>query len=45
MTLVRKRAIPTERPPHVDEVSANCCGLKVSRVQRNGATLPLISIF
>jgi hypothetical protein len=24
--LVRKRTIPTERPPHVDEVSANFCG-------------------
>jgi hypothetical protein len=24
--LVRKRTIPTERPPHVGEVSANFCG-------------------
>jgi hypothetical protein len=26
MALVRKRAIPTERPPLVGEVSANFCG-------------------
>jgi hypothetical protein len=26
VTLVRKRTIPTERPPHVGEVSANFCG-------------------
>jgi hypothetical protein len=26
VVLVRKRSIPTERPPHVGEVSANFCG-------------------
>jgi hypothetical protein len=26
VVLVRKRTISTERPPHVDEVSANFCG-------------------
>jgi hypothetical protein len=26
MALVRKRTIPTERPPPVGEVSANICG-------------------
>jgi hypothetical protein len=26
VALVRKRTIPTERPPLVDEVSANFCG-------------------
>jgi hypothetical protein len=26
VAVVRKRTIPTERPPLVDEVSANLCG-------------------
>jgi hypothetical protein len=26
LALVRKQTIPTERPPHVGEVSANFCG-------------------
>jgi hypothetical protein len=26
MALIRERTIPTERPPLVDEVSANFCG-------------------
>jgi hypothetical protein len=26
VALVRERTIPTERPPHVGEVSANFCG-------------------
>jgi hypothetical protein len=26
VALVRERTIPTERPPLVGEVSANCCG-------------------
>jgi hypothetical protein len=26
VALVRERTIPTERPPHVGEVSANVCG-------------------
>jgi hypothetical protein len=28
VALVRKRTIPTERPPLVGEVSANFCGLE-----------------
>jgi hypothetical protein len=35
--LVRKRTIPTERPPLVGEVSANFCGYRVSRGQRDGS--------
>jgi hypothetical protein len=41
--LVRTRTIPTERPPLVGEVSANFCGYRVSRGQRNGFLRPLIS--
>jgi hypothetical protein len=37
MALVRKRTIPTERPPLVGEVSANFCGQWVSGGQRNGS--------
>jgi hypothetical protein len=37
VALVRKRIIPTKRPPHVDEVSANFCRLRTSRGQRNGS--------
>jgi hypothetical protein len=40
MALVRKRSIPTERPQLVGEVSANICGYKVSRGQRNGFPRP-----
>jgi hypothetical protein len=36
VALVRKRTIPNERPPLVGEVSANFCGQRVSRGQRNG---------
>jgi hypothetical protein len=42
--VVRKRTIPTERPPLVGEVSANFCGQRVSRSQRNGSPWPLISV-
>jgi hypothetical protein len=42
--LDRKRTIPTERPPLVGEVSANFCGERVSRGQRNGFPWPLISV-
>jgi hypothetical protein len=35
MALVRKRTIPTERPPLPGEVSTNFSGLRVSRGQRN----------
>jgi hypothetical protein len=40
IVLVRKRPIPTERRPLVGEVSANFCGQKVSRGQRNGSPRP-----
>jgi hypothetical protein len=43
--LVRKRTIPTERPPLVGEVSANFCGQRVSRGQRNRFPRALISVF
>jgi hypothetical protein len=35
VALVRKRTIPTERPPLVGEVSANFSGQRVLRGQRN----------
>jgi hypothetical protein len=37
---VRERTIPTERPPLVREVSANCYGCRVPRGQRNGSLRP-----
>jgi hypothetical protein len=40
VALVRKRAIPTERPPLVGEVTANFCGQRVSRGQRKGSPRP-----
>jgi hypothetical protein len=40
VALVRKRTIPNERPPHVDEVSANFCGWKVSCGQRKRSPRP-----
>jgi hypothetical protein len=43
VVLVRKRTIPTERPPLVGEVSAHFCGESMSRGQRNGSPRPLIS--
>jgi hypothetical protein len=43
--LVRERTIPTERPPLVGEDSANFCGQRVSRGQRNGFPRSLISVF
>jgi hypothetical protein len=36
---VRERTIPTERSPLVGEVSANFCGQKVPRGQRDGSLL------
>jgi hypothetical protein len=45
VALVRKRTILTERPPLVGEVSANFCGLRVLRGQRNEFRRPLISVF
>jgi hypothetical protein len=35
VVVVLKRTIPTERPPLVGEVSANLCGWRVWRGQRN----------
>jgi hypothetical protein len=45
VVLVRKRTIPTERPPLVGEVSANFSRYRVLRDQRNGSPRPLISVF
>jgi hypothetical protein len=45
VAIVRKRTIPTERPPLVGQVSANLCGLRVLRGQRNEFPRPLISVF
>jgi hypothetical protein len=45
VALVRKRTIPTERPPLVDEVSAKFYGVEgVLRGQRNEFPRPLISV-
>jgi hypothetical protein len=44
MALVRERTTPTERPPLVGEVSANFCGLRVLRSQRNGSPRPYCRI-
>jgi hypothetical protein len=40
VALARERTISTERPPLVGEVSANFCGQRVSRGQRNGSPRP-----
>jgi hypothetical protein len=45
VAVVRKRTVPTERPPLVGEVSANLCGQRVLRGQRNEFPSPLISVF
>jgi hypothetical protein len=45
VALVRKRTILTERPPLVGEVSANFCGQRVLRGQRNGYPRSLILVF
>jgi hypothetical protein len=45
VVLVAQRTIPTERPPHVGEVSADFCGQRVTRGQRNGSPRRLISVF
>jgi hypothetical protein len=45
VAVVRKRIIPTERPPYVGEVSANLYGYRVLRGQRNEFQRPLISVF
>jgi hypothetical protein len=45
VALVRKAAVPTERPQLVGEVSANFCGCRVSHAQRNGSQRPLVSVF
>jgi hypothetical protein len=45
VAVVRKQTIPTEWPPLVSEVSANLCGKRVLRGQRNKFPRPLISVF
>jgi hypothetical protein len=45
VTLVRKRTLPTERPPLVSELSTNISGYRVSRDQHNESPRPLISVF
>jgi hypothetical protein len=45
VALVRKRTIPTERPPLVGEISANLCGWRVLRGQRNEFPELLMSVF
>jgi hypothetical protein len=45
VAVVRKRNIPTERPPLVGEVNANLCGKRVLRDQRNEFPRPLNSVF
>jgi hypothetical protein len=40
MVWVRERTIPTERSPLVDEVTANFCGHRVPRGQRDGSLRP-----
>jgi hypothetical protein len=42
---VRDRIMPTERPPLVGEVSANFCGYRVSRGQRERIATALFSAF
>jgi hypothetical protein len=45
VALVRKRTILTDRPLLVGEVSANLCGLRVLRGERNEFPRPLILVF
>jgi hypothetical protein len=45
MALVGKQTLQTEGASLVGEVSANFCGQRVSRGQRNGFPGPLISVF
>jgi hypothetical protein len=45
LALVRKRTLPTERPPRVGEVNDNFCGWSVSRGKRNEFPRPLVSVF
>jgi hypothetical protein len=45
VAVVRKRTIPTERPPLVGELSSNLCGYRVLRGQRNEFPRPLITDF
>jgi hypothetical protein len=45
VALVLEQTIPTERPPLVGEVTANFCGKRLSRGQRNGFPRWLISVF
>jgi hypothetical protein len=45
VVLVRKRTVPTERPPFVGEVSAIFSEQRVSRGQQNESQRQLISVF
>jgi hypothetical protein len=45
MALVCEQTLPTERPPLDGGVSANFCGWRVSRDQRNEFPRSLISVF
>jgi hypothetical protein len=45
VAVVRKWTIPTEGPPPAAEVSANFCGYRVLRGQRNEFPQTLISVF
>jgi hypothetical protein len=44
VALVRKRTIPTERPPLVGEVSANFCGWRAPRGQRDRSLMKVIPL-
>jgi hypothetical protein len=45
MVWVRERTIPTERPPLVGEVTANFCGWRVPRCQRDRSLRPYFRFF
>jgi hypothetical protein len=45
VAVIRKRTMPTERPPLVGEVSVNLCWKRVLRGQLNEFPWPLISVF
>jgi hypothetical protein len=45
VALARERTIQTVRPPLVGEVSANVCGYRVSRGQRDGSYGRILSAF
>jgi hypothetical protein len=43
--LVHKQTIENDRSPLVSDISANFCWLRVSHVEGNGPSQPLISVF